>query len=243
MSQINFLSKSLLIFFLSVNLFTLIGCATDKNSIEEPPKTYTSAYDKDGVNKLNKNNKKLKQFSGRFEQQAYQPEIKRIPIKSAGSLWLLIDTQKRHLQVKRGNTTLRTFNRIAIGRNGAGFKNKRGDNITPLGTFRIGWTNRKSKYRIFYGFTYPSSENAKEALDRGLITSFDYDSIVYAHQNNQVPPQNTPLVGRIGLHGLGKGNSKVHEMWDWTQGCTAVTNNQIDELSQWIEEGMTVKVK
>ncbi|NOQ35119.1 MAG: L,D-transpeptidase family protein [Methylococcaceae bacterium] len=159
------------------------------------------------------------------------------------SVWLLIDTQGMRLEVKRGNKTLATFNHIAIGRNGAGFKNRRGDNITPIGTYKIGWINDKSVYHTFYGFTYPSVENAKTALEKGLVSQSDYNDIVTAHQNDQIPPQNTSLGGRIGLHGIGQGDEKMHEMWNWTHGCVAVTNEEIDALSQWIYEGITVKVK
>ncbi len=159
------------------------------------------------------------------------------------SVWLLIDTQKKRLEVKLGEKVLATFNKIAIGRKGAGFKHRRGDKITPLGTYKIGWINHQSSFRTFYGFTYPSIENAKEALKRGLISDSIYYSILDAHYSHKTPPQNTPLGGRIGLHGLGSANEQVHRIWDWTKGCIAVTNQQIDELSQWIVKGMTVKVK
>ena len=168
------------------------------------------------------------------------------PIKKAeniSSIWLLIDTKKKRLDVKRGKKILASFDKIAIGRRGAGFKNRRGDKITPLGTYKIGWINNKSSFRTFYGFTYPSIENAKEALKKRLISHVAYYSILDAHHSNKIPPQNTSLGGRIGLHGLGNGNPEVHKLWDWTKGCVAVTNQQIDALSRWIVKGMTVKIK
>jgi murein L,D-transpeptidase YafK len=164
-------------------------------------------------------------------------------IENTSAVWLLIDTKKKRLDVKRGKKILASFDKIAIGRRGAGFKNKRGDKITPLGTYKIGWINNKSSFRTFYGFTYPSIENAKEALKKGLISRVVYYSILDAHHSNKIPPQNTSLGGRIGLHGLGSGNVQVHRLWDWTKGCVAVTNQQIDALSRWIVKGMTVKVK
>ncbi len=163
--------------------------------------------------------------------------------ENISSVWLLIDTKKKRLDVKRGTKILASFDKIAIGRSGAGFKNKRGDKITPLGTYKIGWVNNKSSFRTFYGFTYPSIENAKEALKKNLISRDTYYLILDAHHSNKIPPQNTSLGGRIGLHGLGSGNEEVHRLWDWTKGCVAVTNQQIDALSQWIVKGMTVKVK
>ncbi|MDQ7090320.1 MAG: L,D-transpeptidase [Methylococcales bacterium] len=158
-------------------------------------------------------------------------------------VWLSIDTKKKRLEVKRGDHVLATFNKISIGRRGAGFKKRQGDKVTPIGTYKIGWINYKSKFKIFYGFTYPSIENAKTALKRNMITSSTYRTIEVAHKNNKIPPQNTRLGGRIGLHGLGEGNEDVHKFWDWTKGCIAVTNQQIDELASWIIKGMMVKVK
>ncbi len=159
------------------------------------------------------------------------------------STWLLIDTQKMQLEVKRGDQTLAVFANIALGRGGAGFKTRRGDNITPLGEYKIGWINEQSPFHIFYGLTYPSAENAQEALSKGLISSSEYDAIIYAHQHGQIPPQNTALGGQVGLHGLGRGDEQIHREMNWTQGCVALTNSQVDELDKWIVEGMRVKIK
>lgn len=174
--------------------------------------------------------------------QIKTPETKKIARSPSGQ-WLLVDTKIMQLEVKQGDKTLAVFEGVAIGRNGSGFKNKRGDDITPLGRYKIGWVNKESAFRTFYGFTYPSIKNAQEALKKDLIKQSDYDAIEKAHKNNQVPPQNTPLGGRIGLHGLGKGDIKIHRAFNWTHGCIAVTNEQIDELSQWIRKGMEILVK
>ncbi len=170
------------------------------------------------------------------------PETEKISL-APDDKWLLVDTKTMLLEVKQGDKTLAVFEGVAIGRNGSGFKNKRGDDITPLGRYKIGWVNKDSPFRTFYGFTYPSIKNAQEALKKGLIKQPDYDAIENAHQNNQVPPQNTPLGGRIGLHGLGKGDINIHRALNWTHGCIAVTNEQIDQLGRWIREGMEIQVK
>jgi L,D-peptidoglycan transpeptidase YkuD (ErfK/YbiS/YcfS/YnhG family) len=51
------------------------------------------------------------------------------------------------------------------------------------------------------------------------------------------------LGGQIGIHGLGSGDIKVHEVFDWTHGCIALTNSQIDHLSQLVDTGTVVKIK
>jgi len=152
------------------------------------------------------------------------------------AIWIHIDTQKLLLEVKLGNTTLAHFSNISLGRNGSGFKKKRGDDITPHGRYKITWINRKSRYQLFFGFNYPSKENAQQALEQQLITKKDYKRIIKAHKNKQTPPQNTPMGGLIGIHGLGRGDEKIHEMMNWTHGCIALTNKQIHNLDTLIKK-------
>ncbi|MCK5829007.1 MAG: L,D-transpeptidase [Methylococcales bacterium] len=159
------------------------------------------------------------------------------------SIWLLIDTHKLNLKVKKGTSTLAVMNNISIGRGGAGFKQYKGDDITPLGTYKISWINKKSRFRKFYGFNYPSIDNTSNAFKNNLLSSKSYTSIMNAHKKNKVPPQNTSLGGVIGIHGLGNADKKIHELVNWTHGCIAVTNQQIDILAKWLNKGMLVKIK
>jgi len=165
------------------------------------------------------------------------------PAQAKDAIWLLIDTTKQSLEIKQGDKTLVVMDNIAIGRNGAGFKKKRGDDITPLGSYTIGWINRKSPFHLFYGFDYPSVDNASEALLSGLLSKKSHTAIVKAHKKKQVPPQNTKIGGRIGIHGLGKADEAIHQVMNWTHGCIALTNEQIDQLDEWISKGTVVKVK
>lgn len=168
-----------------------------------------------------------------------------LPLTGAAEdeIWLLVDTKALTLEVKKGDRTVEKMTNIAIGRNGAGFKAHRGDDITPLGLYRIGWINQKSAYYRFFGLSYPSVDNAVTALDQGIIDYSTFDSIVSAHNNRRVPPQNTKLGGQIGIHGLGSGNEQIHKTMNWTHGCIALTNHQIDRLSRWIKKEIIVKVK
>lgn len=166
-----------------------------------------------------------------------------VPVYANDGIWLLVDTQKLELDVKLGDISLVRFENIAIGRNGSGFKRKRGDDVTPLGKYKISWFNRKSRYNLFYGVNYPSRENAKEALNKGLINKRIYRRIIKAHDNNQVPPQNTPLGGMIGIHGLGKGDHEIHKSMNWTHGCIALTNEQIRKLDNWVKKDTIVVIK
>jgi murein L,D-transpeptidase YafK len=158
-------------------------------------------------------------------------------------VWLLVDTAARKIEIKEGDKTVETLHKIAIGRGGAGSKTHRGDNITPMGTYRIGWIGEKSSFRKFFGLTYPSVEDAQKALRKGVINQFTFNRIADAQQFNGIPPQNTPMGGQVGIHGLGTADPTVHEIFDWTHGCIALTNRQIDQLSEWIDTGTVVKIK
>ncbi|MGR9099622.1 MAG: L,D-transpeptidase family protein [Gammaproteobacteria bacterium] len=161
----------------------------------------------------------------------------------AEDIWLLVDTESLVLEVKKGEKTVETFKNIAIGRSGAGHKRRAGDDTTPIGTYKIGWINLKSPYKRFYGFNYPSEEDASVALNNGVISRQIYDTIVSSHRRDQIPPQNTPLGGRIGIHGLGAGDERIHGIVNWTHGCVALTNEQLRRLDKWVSEGTVVKIK
>jgi murein L,D-transpeptidase YafK len=158
-------------------------------------------------------------------------------------IWLLVDTQKQFLAIKHGKKTVKFLKNIAIGQNGAGEKKRLGDDVTPKGSYTSNWINSKSSFYRFYGFDYPSVDNAKKALANNLVTKKSYSAIINAHKKKSLPPQNTKLGGRIGIHGLGKGNKWIHERVNWTHGCIALTNEQIDILGGWISKGTQVVVK
>lgn len=166
-----------------------------------------------------------------------------LAVSANDDIWLLVDTTALKIEVKKGEKTLDTINDIAIGRAGAGFKTHRGDNVTPYGDYRIGWVGERSSFRRFYGLTYPSVDDAESALQKGLIDQKTHDRIIDAHRYHQVPPQNTPLGGQIGIHGLGRADPKIHKSMNWTHGCIAMTNSQIDQLSHWLGTGTLVKIK
>jgi len=164
-------------------------------------------------------------------------------VQASDQVWLLVDTSKLTLEVKQENKTLVTMNNIAIGQKGAGFKKHTGDDVTPKGEYKIGWINNKSRFYKFYGFNYPSVENANEALLSGLLSKSAHTSIVKAHKKKKVPPQNTKIGGQIGIHGLGEADENIHKIMNWTHGCIALSNEQVDQLERWIKKGTVVKVK
>jgi murein L,D-transpeptidase YafK len=158
-------------------------------------------------------------------------------------VWFLVETEPRVLKVMLGDQEIDVFPRVAIGRRGADFEKARGDKKTPLGEYRIGWVNEQSKFHLFFGLTYPNVENAKRAYREGMIGEETVRAIMRAELADSVPPQDTPLGGQIGIHGLGAANPEIHEVFDWTSGCIALTNEEIDRLSRWVKKGAWVVIR
>jgi murein L,D-transpeptidase YafK len=161
----------------------------------------------------------------------------------ADSVHIFIDTDKRTLQVLQGDRVIATFKEIAIGRYGKTYFKMRGDNKTPLGNFRIGWIGKETRYHRFLGLTYPDMEAADRALVDGRIDEAQWQEIRRAMQAGKVPPQQTPLGGYIGIHGIGSGDVDVHQEYNWTNGCVALTNAQIDILAKWVRIGTPVEIR
>jgi len=162
---------------------------------------------------------------------------------TAAGVRIFIDTDKRTLQVLEGDRVVATFNEIAIGRYGKTYFKMRGDNKTPLGNFRIGWIGKETRYHRFLGLTYPDMEAADRALVDGRIEEGQWQEIRRAVQAGKTPPQQTPLGGNIGIHGVGSGDLKLHREYNWTNGCVALTNEQIDILAQWAKIGTPVEIR
>jgi murein L,D-transpeptidase YafK len=162
-----------------------------------------------------------------------------------GDTWILVDTRKMTLSVLAGDRVLRSYEDIAIGRAGTTKSKKQGDDKTPLGEFRLVQARAapKTPFHRFFGLDYPTVRHAERALLAGVIAPEQYAAINRAFQNGRIPPQTTPLGGYIGIHGIGKGDPAIHADFNWTQGCIALTNQQIDDLAQWIHIGMRVVVR
>lgn len=165
------------------------------------------------------------------------------PAPALADTWLLIDTQDRTLEVREGDTVLRTYDNIAIGSAGTTRRRSVGDRRTPLGTFRIAGIRKETRYHRFFALNFPALDDAIGAFKAGQITEANLEAIRHAHEQGLEPPSSTPLGGNIGIHGLGQGDPRIHQDFNWTDGCIALTNEQVDELAQWVRPRMTVVIR
>ena len=166
-----------------------------------------------------------------------------VPARADKSIWIDVDTTEQILRVMQGDTVQEVYKNVAIGRYGTTWSKVTLDDKTPLGKFRIGWINEKSRYHRFFGLDYPNRDTAERALNEKRIDVDTWFSIMKADVMGRTPPQNTTLGGYIGIHGIGRGDKDVHYQYNWTNGCIALTNEQIDQLGRWLKPGVMVNIR
>ena len=157
---------------------------------------------------------------------------------------IVVDTRKATLTVlDDDNRPLLVLDDISIGRFGARQGKTQGDGMTPLGSYRVTGIRKSKRFHYFISLDYPSLDDAKQGIKSGTITPQQAARIRSAHAKGDQPPQDTALGGYIGLHGIGIGDPKIHQLYNWTNGCIAVTDAQINRLLPLIERGTRTTIK
>ncbi|QHC51857.1 murein L,D-transpeptidase [Billgrantia tianxiuensis] len=87
-----------------------------------------------------------------------------------------------------------------------------------------------------------NAQVAEEALRSGKINLQEYWYIEEYRRRHGRAPHTTSLGGLIGIHGLGRGDPDVHRNFDWTEGCVAVSNEEIRALDPWLRIGTRVVI-
>lgn len=157
---------------------------------------------------------------------------------------LVVVRSEHQLSVMKNGVTLRTF-KVAFGSGGKKAKLRSGDHTTPKGSYKISKIRDSSRFHMFMQLNYPNMNDAKRALKNHSITRMQYRDILDAHYSGRLPPQNTALGGAIGLHGIGvetPDKIEIHQIADWTQGCIAMRNHEMEELSRYIDVGTTISI-
>lgn len=154
------------------------------------------------------------------------------------------------IEVWKGERTLRAYcksgavivMRAAIGREELGPKLRSGDHRTPEGRYRVSGTAKPGRFHLFIPIDYPSVEDAERAREGGWLSVSEYEQIIEAHRAGVVPPAVTSLGGNLGFHGEGERWQGDSEFFDWTYGCVAVTDQDIEFLSKRLEVGVQVLI-
>lgn len=148
---------------------------------------------------------------------------------------IVIKKAKKKLLLYSEEKLLRAYP-VKLGFNPVGDKIRQGDKRTPEGSYYICMKNPHSKYHLSLGLSYPSIEDAERGLAQKLISKSDHDRIIERISKKSIPPWDTPLGGEIFIHGGG-------ETWDWTYGCVALRNKDIEELFKVIALGTEVVIQ
>ena len=147
---------------------------------------------------------------------------------------LVVRKKARTLDLYDGAKLIKTYS-VVLGFAPEGDKGKEGDGKTPEGDFYVFTKNEKSRFHLSLGISYPAKDDAERGLERGLITKAEHDNIAKAIDTRTMPPQKTALGGEIYIHGGGTAS-------DWTWGCVAMNNQEIEELFAAVPIGTKVEI-
>ena len=149
------------------------------------------------------------------------------------------------LVVKQNKEIIKKY-RVAHGKGGKGTKIRVGDNKTPTGTYQVIDFKADSKFHFFIQLNYPNALDAWRGYKNEIISAIEFKQIARAYKRSSLPPQNTGLGGYIGIHGIGLTTDKknqIHETQNWTEGCIALKNEEVNELMKYITWGTTVIIR
>ena len=135
---------------------------------------------------------------------------------------ILIEKKERRLTLISKGKVLKSY-KIALGGNPNGPKERQGDNKTPEGSYVIDSRNRDSRYHLSLHISYPNMKDKKRAKQLGVSPG-----------------------GDIMIHGIKNGFSWVgdlHTEVDWTKGCIAVTDEEIEEIDKLAPNGTIVEIR
>ena len=159
------------------------------------------------------------------------------------NIWILVSKRRKKLTLHQGMDVISEF-RADFGYNAYSDKVIRGSEEkpdqwrTPEGVFYVVKKNPYSKFYRAFLLNYPNTEDARRGLENGLISQREYESIMLAEKRGTVPPMGTILGGMIEIHGNGTGLAS-----DWTQGCVAVRDADMDFLWTYVREGTPVVIE
>jgi len=130
--------------------------------------------------------------------------------------------KERTLQLLRHGSVIKTY-RVALGGDPIGAKTRQNDHKTPEGIYVLDYRNAHSKFYKAIHISYPSGRDRAAAQQQGVSPG-----------------------GDVFLHGLPNGFGYVgaaHRLKDWTDGCIAVTDAEIDEIWGAVADGTPIEIR
>lgn len=143
------------------------------------------------------------------------------------------------MELLRGDELIRRFP-IVLGTDPRESKRLQGDGRTPVGEYVIREKHRSARFHLFLGLNYPNIDDAERGYRDGLIDPDQWVDIFFANARGQPPPSGTRLGGQVGIHGFGE---RPLLPVDWTEGCIAVSNDEIEYLYDRLPVGTPVIIR
>ncbi len=157
------------------------------------------------------------------------------PLDAINSPEVFVYKEKRRLYIIQDQVLVRDYP-VGLGFSPQGDKQLEGDGRTPEGKFFVCMKNSSSRFLKSLGLNYPDKKHAERAFFSGVITPLEFRDILLAFENKATPPWNTVLGGKIFIHGGG-----AHK--DWTEGCIALYNSDMEELFRIASVGTPVSIR
>ncbi len=135
---------------------------------------------------------------------------------------VIVEKSARRLYLVHKGFVFRTY-RIALGKHPKQPKVQEGDGRTPEGVYLIDGRNPNSNFHLSLHISYPNSQDIARAAALGVSPG-----------------------GMIMIHGLPNGFTARqidHPDWDWTNGCIAVTNAEIEEIWRFVDDGTPIVIR
>jgi murein L,D-transpeptidase YafK len=135
---------------------------------------------------------------------------------------IVIHKKARTMELVRAGQVLKTY-KVALGGQPVGPKTRQGDHRTPEGVYIIDSRNAQSKFHRSLHISYPNAADKEHARKLGVSPG-----------------------GDIFIHGLPNGYGFVgaaHRARDWTDGCVAVTDQEIEEIWKLVDNGTPVEIR
>jgi murein L,D-transpeptidase YafK len=135
---------------------------------------------------------------------------------------IVVEKIKRTLTLMDGRKALKTY-KVALGGQSVGAKDRQGDHKTPEGIYSVDAKNPNSQFYKALHLSYPNPADRANARKLGVSPG-----------------------GDVEIHGLGAKWGWLgakHRLTDWTDGCVALTNEEIDEIYPLVKVGTTVEIR
>lgn len=134
---------------------------------------------------------------------------------------------KRRMDLLLHGRVVKSF-RVMLGRGGLAPKRKKGDNLVPEGTYTIDYKNSDSLFYKSLHISYPNDEDMRRAAEMGVDPGGDI--MIHGFPNKPKPLFN--LLKKMGL---------IKHV-NWTAGCVAVDDNEMEDVFNSIEEHTPVSI-